>query len=79
MVDHTITGQQVGCQDLFYRVMEVHPKIHVCGHIHWAYGQKNFFGVDFINASTLNERYEYENPPIVLNFDTETKQIIDYE
>ena len=55
--------------------MEVQPKIHVCGHIHWAYGQKNFFGVEFLNASTLNEKYEYENPPIVLDFDVETKQI----
>jgi Icc-related predicted phosphoesterase len=58
--------------------MEVQPKIHVCGHIHWAYGQKNFFGVEFLNASVLNERYQHENKPIKLLFDTETKQI-DYE
>lgn len=75
MLDHTITNQQVGCQDLFYKVMEVQPKIHACGHIHWAYGQKSFNGVEFINASNLNERYEYENPPIVMDFDVKTKQI----
>ena len=78
MLDHTVTGELVGCEDLFNRVMEVQPKIHVCGHIHWAYGQKNFFGVEFLNASVLNERYQYENEPIRLVFDPETKQI-DYE
>ena len=75
MLDYTISGEQVGCKDLFDRIMEVQPKIHVCGHIHWAYGQKNFFGVEFLNASVLNERYQYENAPIVVDFDVETKQI----
>jgi hypothetical protein len=75
MLDWTPSGQRVGCEDLFHRIMEVQPKIHVCGHIHCAYGQKNFNGVEFLNASVLNERYEYENKPIVVDFDVETKQI----
>lgn len=75
MLDYTMQGQQVGCQDLFHRIMEVKPKIHVCGHIHWAYGQKNFHGIEFLNASTLNELYQYENSPIVMDFDVQTKQI----
>ena len=75
MVDHTIQGQNVGCKDLFERVMLVQPKIHVCGHIHWAYGQKTFHGVEFLNASTLNERYQYENKPIVIDYDPVTKEI----
>ena len=78
ILDHTISGQLVGCEDLLNRVLEVQPKIHVCGHIHWAYGQENFFGTEFLNASVLNERYQYENEPIKLLFDLETKQI-DYE
>lgn len=75
VLDYTITGMQVGCADLYLKVMEIKPKIHVCGHIHWAYGQKTLNGIEFLNASTLNEKYFYENPPIVVNFDTETKQI----
>lgn len=75
MLDHTMEGLTVGCQDLFLKIMEVKPKIHVCGHIHWAYGQKSFNGVEFLNASTLNERYEYENKPIVVEFNPETKEI----
>ncbi len=75
MLDWTMTGQRVGCEDLFHRIMEVQPKIHVCGHIHCAYGQKSFHGVEFLNASVLDERYEHANKPIVINFDTETKEI----
>ena len=78
MLDWTLGGQLVGCQDLFHRVMEVQPKIHVCGHIHCAYGQKNFNNVEFLNACVLNERYQYENKPIFLIFDINDKQIVDY-
>ena len=75
MVDHTMQGLNVGCEDLFEKIMEVQPKIHVCGHIHWAYGQKSFHGVEFLNASVLNERYQYQNKPIVIEYNPETKEI----
>jgi Icc-related predicted phosphoesterase len=78
MLDWVPNGQRVGCEDLFQRIMDIQPKIHVCGHIHCSYGQKSFHGVEFINASVLGERYTHENKPITLLFDTETKQI-DYE
>jgi Icc-related predicted phosphoesterase len=65
----------VGCEDLFNRIVEVKPKIHCCGHIHWAYGQKSFNGTEFINAAVLNERYEHENKPVKLTFDAKTKEI----
>jgi Icc-related predicted phosphoesterase len=78
MLDWVPSGTQVGCQDLFHRIMEVQPKIHVCGHIHCAYGQKYFNGVEFLNAAILNERYMYENKPISLEFDTEEKKIVEY-
>ena len=78
MLDWVPSNQRVGCQDLFHRVMEVQPKIHVCGHIHCAYGQKYFNGVEFLNAAVLNERYQYENKPIKLEFDPNEKKIVEY-
>ena len=78
MLDWTLNNQLVGCQDLFNRIMTVKPKIHVCGHIHCAYGQKYFNDVEFLNASVLNERYQHENKPIKLEFDTKEKKIVDY-
>ena len=75
MVDATIQGISVGCHDLFQRVVKFKPKIHACGHIHWSYGQKTFDGIEFINASILNEGYFYENKPIAIEFNPETKEI----
>ena len=72
-------GGHVGCEELYKRVFDVKPKIHVCGHIHSGYGQKSIDGVEFLNASVLNERYEYAHKPIVINFDVENKEVIGYE
>jgi Icc-related predicted phosphoesterase len=74
MVDHTIQGLNVGCQDLLNRILDVKPKIHVCGHIHQSRGCKEFNGTLFVNASVCNERYEPTNKPIVIEFDCETKK-----
>jgi calcineurin-like phosphoesterase family protein len=67
--------ENLGCELLAERIKTIKPKIHVCGHIHWAYGQKSFHGVEFLNASVLNERYQYENKPIVIEYNPETKEI----
>jgi Icc-related predicted phosphoesterase len=69
MLDNTIQGLRVGCEDLVRRVFDVNPKIHVCGHIHYGYGMKKSLDVNFINASSLGERYTYDNKPIVIDYD----------
>jgi len=56
-------------------VFEVQPKIHVFGHIHHSYGQRTMDGIEFLNASICDERYEPTNKPIVVEFNTETKEI----
>lgn len=77
-LDQLPRGERVGCHDLYYRILQVRPKIHVCGHIHCGYGQKYHEGVEFLNASILDEEYNVHNKPIVIDFDVETKEIIDY-
>jgi Icc-related predicted phosphoesterase len=79
LLDYAPMGGHVGCEELYKRVFEVKPKIHVCGHIHDGYGQKSIDGVEFLNASVLDERYEHSHKPIVVNFDVETKEVIGYE
>ena len=71
ILDDTITGYKAGCEDLYNRIMEIKPKLHVCGHIHWGYGERQYNGTTFINASSLGERYTYDNKPIVLDYDEE--------
>ena len=54
----------MGCEELLKKVTEVKPKIHAFGHIHEGYGMVQKAGTTFINASNLNFRYQYTNPPV---------------
>ena len=74
-LDYAPMGGHVGCEELYRKVFEVKPKIHVCGHIHSAYGQKSIDGIEFLNASLLDERYEHAHNPIVVDFNPETNEI----
>ncbi len=55
----------LGCQDLYNRVIEIKPKLHLCGHIHSGYGCEVEDETTFINASVLNERYEISYKPVI--------------
>lgn len=57
ILDRTVYGQEVGCEDLLDAVKKNKPSVHICGHIHEAYGVVESEGVKFINASVLNEDY----------------------
>ena len=81
-VDFTINGNvNVGCDNLYNRVMEVKPHLHFCGHIHHSYGYRQILKSDkwggswTFNGSSLNEAYNYTNKPINLEYDFETKDI----
>jgi Icc-related predicted phosphoesterase len=52
VLDRTTRGEFAGCRDLFDRVLEVKPRLHVFGHIHEAAGRADFDGITFVNAST---------------------------
>jgi len=69
----TVIGQfeHLGCKDLNNRVLQVQPKVHVFGHIHSGAGETEFRDIKFINASVLDESYQYVNKPI--NIELETK------
>lgn len=75
ILDYVPMGGHVGCEELYKRIFEVKPKIHVCGHIHDSYGQKTIDDIEFLNASVLNDRYEHAHKPIVVNFNIETKEV----
>ncbi len=65
ILDATTRGDQAGCEDLLNRVTTIKPKVHICGHIHEAYGVIKKNETTFINASVLNEKYELVNEPII--------------
>jgi Icc-related predicted phosphoesterase len=57
----------VGCDDLLDAIERVEPSIVAFGHIHEGYGKEVIQHVTYVNASSLNDRYEPMNPPITVN------------
>ncbi len=69
ILDRTIRGEHVGCEELLKRVDAVKPKLHLFGHIHEGYGQEHRGDTLFVNASTCDVRYEPVNAPVVLTLE----------
>lgn len=65
------TGDLVGCSDLTQAIGRIKPKYHIFGHIHCGYGiyagRGDCLYTTFINASCLNEKYEPENTPLIID------------
>lgn len=66
VLDKTTRNESVGCEDLLEKIEEVKPKLHICGHIHEAYGRTKQSDTEFINASVLDENYNLRNQPVVI-------------
>lgn len=59
----------VGCPQLLKKVLEIKPKLHVFGHIHQGYGEKIVGGIQFVNASLLDDQYQLVNKPFIYNLE----------
>jgi hypothetical protein len=72
--------ENVGCVDLYYRLKEVKPHLHFCGHIHEAYGYKSMgldgrYDLHTFNGCNVNLRYEQQNNPISFDYNFETGEL----
>jgi Icc-related predicted phosphoesterase len=56
-------------------VMVKKPKIHIFGHIHSDFGYKYHNGIHFINASMLDERYNYSRKPLTFDWNPKTNKL----
>ena len=65
VLDKTVTGFTVGCEELDKKLKNLNVKIHVFGHIHEAYGVKKVGETTFINASILDINYKLSHKPVV--------------
>jgi len=75
----TVAGRpwdNLGCELLAERIQRFRPKIHVCGHIHSGYGIETIDNIHYINASVLDEAYEYTQKPWNVEWDPETNELI---
>jgi predicted phosphodiesterase len=67
ILDKTISGKYAGCEDLLQKVKAIKPKVHICGHIHEAYGRMEKDNTLYINASVLDEKYQMRNEPVIVD------------
>jgi Icc-related predicted phosphoesterase len=76
-LDRTVRDNlSVGCEELIKAVQKIKPAIHVFGHIHEGYGHRETDGVNFFNASVLNENYLMVNEAWNFEFDPKSKTIL---
>lgn len=80
VLDACITGEKVGCENLFQTLERIQPKICAFGHIHEARGKdektfryplRSHESMSLINCSVLNERYQLVAEPYLVNLSTE--------
>ncbi len=67
VLDRTIQGLWVGCEELRVAVDRVQPRVHVFGHIHEGAGVHTEGGVLFANASVCTVAYQPTNPILVVD------------
>ena len=67
--------ENLGCQLLTNRIKTIKPKIHVCGHIHTGHGYVFDGDTHFINASVLDEQYQYTQKPLTVEWDQATNNL----
>lgn len=58
-------NEDCGCPYLALRIVEVKPKLVVCGHIHEGRGYEYLHGTSVCNVSTLDRAYAEVRPPVV--------------
>lgn len=67
ILDMTTRGSRCGCELLAKRLNALQPALHLFGHIHESYGQKQLGRTLYVNASNLNEYYYAVNKPICID------------
>jgi len=68
-------GVNLGCELLRERIDSIKPKIHICGHIHSGYGYKFDGHTHYFNASVLNERYNFTQKPLTVDWFPNSNQV----
>jgi len=70
VLDQTLQNERVGCEDLFNKVQELKPKLHIFGHIHYEGSrQLHFNDVSYYNVAICDEMYVPINPITVIDFE----------
>ena len=67
ILDATVRGEPVGCEQLLERVLAVRPRLHLFGHIHEARGAARLDGIRFANVSNCDVASQLAHPATVID------------
>ena len=77
VLDRTLDGLEVGCEELTLALERIRPRLHVFGHIHEAYGRVQANGTLSVNACICDLRYRAVQPPIVVDWDGTSMRLVE--
>lgn len=63
ILDRGMLNENIGCYYLFYKILEIKPKVHIFGHSHDSHGSHIFDGIHFYNVACGGA----ENPVTVIS------------
>lgn len=68
ILDSVRKDEHLGSKSLLERAYQVKPQYHIFGHIHHGYGEyvDKARNITFINASLLDEGYNFVNQPVII-------------
>lgn len=70
---------RAGCYDLLRTIQDrARPRINVFGHVHEGYGVTYDGTTLYVNASTMNQRYEVVNLPIVVDLPLRGRESVSF-
>lgn len=69
------SSEYVGCVDLKAKIEEIKPALFVCGHIHSGRGMYTTPDTVYINPSIMDNTYEKQGDPMVVNLNVENMRI----
>jgi len=69
ILDVSLSGEHVGCEDLSRRIRAVRPRVHVFGHIHECHGAEVIDGTLYVNASICDDGNRVRYAPYVIDID----------
>lgn len=69
--------ENVGCKDLYDRIVQTKVKLHVFGHIHEGAGHTYRDGRTYVNASSLDGQYMFEGPGYTRVIKDENSYVVD--
>ncbi len=67
VMDVSSRGEMLGCRYLARRLEKLDPKLHCFGHVHASAGNRTIGGTTYVNASSVNSRFEIAVPPFVFD------------